>query len=337
MGQFVAGDVNQVMEAYLFNRLSQPFATLAGISMTASAINRRRDRSLQQSTLRFNGTANFKVANSLPSEQSVQNGELKALQDFGGLNGYVKSQNYDWQITSINVNGMTIDGSGANNGNNLVQGGTASSGANRVALSVSLVVAFLVLGMIGLLFVRRSRRHKDVEEFEGMVTLGGPMKPDDDDAEPDRQNISFDAPTLATTSFDSAHLPISDFRPDSTPSTMNWNRIFALSQAPVEETFGEVFEPKKLEPPKEHKTHEIVTLAPVNEGRGQAQLQGEMKGDEDSYGYNMEDEGLAEDLTLSPIAPVETSADYDNARDRDITVDLSDFGRNDDDKDEADA
>lgn len=337
-GETISVDnVDQVMETFLFDHLSQPFGTLERILLTVSSANRKRSRLLMEKTFDFIGVAMFlQTDERLPTEQQVQQEQLKALQEFTALDAFVKSQGYDWTINTIILDGMTIDDTGikigdkgiGNDGDSLVQNGSesSSSGTNPVALSLSLVGVLLVLCIAGFLLLKRGRRRKGAEEVVGKESLEGLMGTDDKEPESEIQNISFDV-TLANTSYDSAHIPSNDFRPELTSGSMDWNRVFALSQTPVEETYGEIFEPKKLAPPKEHKTHEIVTLASVTEVQGGRQVGDTMPGgDEDSYGYNVDDEGMIdESLTMSPIA----RAEYENANDNDQIIDLAEFDKTD--------
>lgn len=353
-GQFRVDDVDQIMEMYLHQRLSIPFSNLEWILLTVTSEESRRwDRSLVEKTYDFTGYALFFESDNYPTEQQVQKAQLKALQDFHLLRDFVITQDFDWEIESVILDGMTIDEEGiilgdskiVNDGDSLVRGengNDSTSDTNSVALALSLVALFVVLVIIAYVLYRRAHAgQQGKDDVDSPETLEGLMKADDDEDKDDgREKIhtSYEAATLGTT-FDSMNSSGTEYRSDSS-SIMDWGRVFALSRTPVEQTFGEVFEAKKLAPPKEHKTHEIVTLAPVTEGGAEIQEEGKgeipaeeiqagekVPGDEDSYGYNSMDlnEGVNESFILSsPVAPGE-GLDVDYGEDKDLTIDLSDF------------
>ncbi len=347
-GQFRIDDVDRVVELYLFQRLYESFSNLEWVLLTATSADQRLlVRKLQETTIDFSGVAIFlDPEQTIPTELDLQRAQLQALEDFHFFNEFIGAQEYTWQIDTINLDGMTIDKDGimmggnemVNDGDSLVQGpdGTEVSEPNRLALSLSVLVAMVFVGMLaGVLLARKRRlqgeRNEEKETYEGLIRTVDHGKGARSGGQ---NNISYESSTVATLSFDSAQVSsTTDHRPDNS-SNMDWNRVFALSQNPVEQTRGEVFEPKKMSPPKATKTHEIVMLAPVAEGGGgDFHLEDERQGDEDSYGYDtLPDEGINESFVLSsPVAPsgmVEDafvpSGDHYN-QDRDLTIDLSDF------------
>jgi hypothetical protein len=354
-GQFRVDDVDQVLEMFLFQRLSTPFSNLEWILLTVTSSEEertRRARSLVEKTFDFTGIAIFLESDDIPTEPEVQRAQLKALQDFHLLGEFIVSQDFDWEIETIILDGMTIDEDGIvlgdmemeNDGDTLVRGvsGDSTEDDNGVALALSLIAVFVLLGIGG--YVARGKiqrnRMEEAKTPEAMETLEGLMETNDEGQA--AKNTSYEASTLETTRDSSMNVSgTSEYRTESS-SMMDWNRVFALSQTPVEQTYGEVFEPKQLEPPKEENVREIVTLAPLREGREELQVgeetthgdelqvgEEEMPGDEDSYGYTSFDldDGINEDFVLSsPVAPGQAGdADPNYGENKDITIDLADF------------
>lgn len=317
-------------------------------------------------TFNFTGDAMFFLdQRTIPTEVEVQRAQLQALEDFHRLNQFIVTEGgYSWQIDIIELDGMIINKDGmavgdsgemVNDGDTMVQesyqsqGDDSDSNNNALAISLSVVATILVLVgiLVGLLVYRRRNTNTDDEPKETYQELIRSVDDLPKDLEPlpndkNTMNISFESATVATTSFDSVQLSTPEKgRGPGSPSNMDWNRVFALSQSPVEETMAEVFEPKSLVPPKSTKVHEIVTLAPVAEGEQDNEI-GQDRDGEDSYGYgSLPDEGHHDGFVLSsPDAPpmeVQAGNDNDNDdddfvprgdhynQDRDLTIDLSDF------------
>lgn len=322
----------------------------------------QEDEQVTVETFDFAGVAVFFSEESIPTEADVQREQLKALEDFHRLNQFVKTvRGQSWQIDTIQLDGIIINKDGmvvgdagqmVNEGDTMVQESFQSQGDNdnnsALAISLSVVLTLLVLvGIVGsFVYRRRSNNAEDEpkETYQELIRSAEDLPKDLEPLPNDKtMNISFESATVATTSFDSVQLPLTDYGPSPVArSSMDWNRVFALSQTPVEQTMGEVFEAKTITPPKSTKVHEIVTLAPVAEsGQDCAPGQGEdvSRDGEDSYGYDTFPEGGHQDRFVfsSPVAaPREEKGGNDNDddfvprgdhynQDMDLTIDLSDF------------
>jgi hypothetical protein len=324
------------MEMYLFNKLAQTFYNLDWILLAVSTDERRMTRRLQTRAFDFTGDAVFQVADdTLPTEQEVQKAQLEALQDFQFLNEYINEQGFDWLVDTVILDGMEINKDGMvigdteinNDGDSMVTASSSQqvSANNGATISLSLVACFLVLGAAAFL-VRRKRMNKSDQNADGenknYAAIVSEISVEGDLA---CRDVSYDTATQVTVSFDSVNLSGSQFHPSSS-TTMDWNRVFALSQIPVEQTMQEVFEAKKIKPPRVQKTQEVVTLAPVQELPSESQFQEAIQGgDGDSYGYDsFPGDGVDESFVVSSPVTSRHPAEY-AGDDRDITIDLSDF------------
>jgi len=349
------------MESYLLSRLTAAFDNLESILLSVSTARRRQMRRLRQKQQEeekeerllqdvvmfdFIGVAVFFEADdTVPSEEDVQREQLLALQDFGLFKQFIKEEEkLDWEVVTVVLDGMTIVEDGMllgdtpilNEEDSLARGSlSASEDNNGATVAISLVTGFLfILVGVGLFIVRKKQNEEELIDTDGEKLFIEETMAQEDQTILD-QNVSYETVTLATGSFDSINVSGSHYQSNTSPQALDWNRVFALSQSPVEEMMKDVFEAKALKPPKTTRTHEIITLTPVQEevtSSSQRRFFPEDDKDKkksaddgDSYGYDSFPGDGADDtfVVSSPVAAI-PAAEY-SGQDQDLTMDLSEL------------
>ena len=305
-----------VLEQYLFRRLAEDFENLEWILLAVSSDKRRTMRSVQEGKVfDFSGDAVFLEADdTVPTEQEVQQAQLAALQDFQVFQEYIQDQDFDWELISVNLDGIKVNKEGiiigdteiVNDGDSLVREASTepNSPDNRGAtwISVSAVVVFLALGTVFLVRRNRRRNHQDTAGEKDYSVIVPPEHFEDNDL--DDRNVSYETANLTITSIDSVHLV----------SESGQSHPFSSTSSSAD---GESALPLVSET-----TQELVTLTPVPEVPSETHFHEGIHGggdtdDEDSYGFDGDHE-------TSPSLGVDRAAEY-SGDDRDITMDLSEF------------